>query len=186
MHPESDPVTNWLAEPPALTPGGALKQAVWQRTRSVLRWRRWLRRSGYAAALAACYAAGLLTMKYLPASPATAPSALTRTDADPGPPVVTPREEVRPPQPSDENPASPVALEWQAVDSRKQRPDLYRLAGDRYLEAGDIQSAIRCYRNMLDVAPEEDQRISPQTDNWLLIALKGDRQKEKRRAKQDG
>jgi hypothetical protein len=186
LHPESDPLVDWLAEPPTLTPAGALEQTVWRRTQSVLRRRRWLRRTGYAAALAACYVAGLLTMKYLPASPAAPPPAVAHTEIRPEPPAVTRPEEVPPPRPSGAEPASPAAIEWQAVDSREQRPDLYRQAGDRYLEAGDIQSAIRCYRNMLDAAPEEDQAISPTNDNWLVIALKGDRQKEKRRAKQDG
>lgn len=186
LHPESDPVADWLAASPPPAPGGTLEQAVWRRTQSVLRRRRWLRRSGYAAALAACYAAGLLTMKYVPASPVASPPTAARTEIQPEPPAVTRPAEVPAPRPLPTEPASPAAIEWQAVDSREQRPDLYRQAGDRYLEAGDIQSALRCYRNMLDAAPEEDQAISPETDNWLVIALKGDRQKEKRRAKQDG
>lgn len=186
LHPEPDTVTEWLIEPPALPPAGALEQAVLERTQAILRRRRWLRRTGYAAALAACYAAGLLTMKYFPASPVISPAPVARTEIRPEPPAITRPEEVPAPRPSNEELASPAAIEWQAVDSRAQRPDLYRQAGDRYLEAGDIQSAIRCYRNMLDAAPDEDQVISPETDNWLVIALKGDRQKEKRRAKQDG
>ncbi len=185
-HPQPDPLETWLAGQPALTPSGALEQAVLRRTQSVLRRRRWLRRTAYAAALAACYAAGLLTMKVLHSPQPAVPTVIVRTDPEPQPPAAVPQKDVAPSKPPSAAPVSPLALEWQAVDSREKRPDLYRQAGDRYLqEDGDIQSAVRCYRNMLNAAPEEAATISVD-DNWLLMALKDAQQKEKRRGKSDG
>lgn len=192
-HPQSDPLENWLAGQPALTPAGDLEQAVLQQTRRVLRRRRWLRRTGLVTALAACYVAGLLTMRFLPLSPVTPADQVTRARMEPlhKPDALPYKSEARvkespPPRLTTPAPVSPLALEWQAVDSREPRPDLYRQAGDRYLqEDGDIQSAVRCYRNMLKAAPEEAATISVD-DNWLLMALKDAQQKEKRRGKTDG
>lgn len=181
--PQSDPLENWLAGQPALTPSETLEQAVLRRTQSVLRRRRWLRRTGFAGALAACYVAGLSTMKYLPSPQPTTTAVIARADQESKPPVTLPREDAAPSKPPS---TSPLALEWQAVDSREKRPDLYRQAGDRYLqEDNDVQSAVRCYRNMLDAAPEEAAAISVD-DNWLLMALKDAKQKEKRRGKSAG
>jgi hypothetical protein len=185
-HPRTDPLEDWLVGQPALTPPGDLEQAVLRRTQSVLRRRRWLRRTASVAALAACYVAGLLTIKVLPSPQPAVPTVIVRTDQEPKPPITLPREDAAPPKSPSALPASPLALEWQAVDSREKRPDLYRQAGDRYLqENGDVQSAVRCYRNMLEAAPEEAAAISAD-DNWLLMALKDAKQKEKRRGKSDG
>jgi hypothetical protein len=77
-------------------------------------------------------------------------------------------------------------LEWQAFDSVEERGTLYRQASERYLqEANDPQSALRCIGNYLDNATEQDLAISSD-DNWLLMAIKVSRQKEKKHAKQSG
>lgn len=61
--------------------------------------------------------------------------------------------------------------------SSASNPDLYRQAGDRCsTEEGDLASALRCYGQALDAAPDQ-VAVNPQ-DNWLLIALKQARQKE--------
>ena len=63
-----------------------------------------------------------------------------------------------------------------------QRADLYRRAGDRYLEeASDADAALRCYTQALDDGSDADLTVSTD-DSWLLMALKLDRQKEKRNA----
>jgi len=63
-----------------------------------------------------------------------------------------------------------------ALDPSERR-DLLRRAGDAYLAArGDVGSAVRCYRRMLDLAV--DDRIEVRADgrdSWLLIELKRDR-----------
>jgi hypothetical protein len=82
----------------------------------------------------------------------------------------------------EQDPTSPVALEWQALDSPQPRPDLARQAGDRYAaEEGDYQSALRCYRDALDAGSDRDRAIQP-NDSWLLMVLKNAREKEKRDA----
>ena len=80
-------------------------------------------------------------------------------------------------------PASAVALEWKAFDADKPRPDLYRQAGDRYLqEDADPASALRCYGQALNGASDKDLAISPD-DDYLLMVVKEARLKEKDHAK---
>jgi hypothetical protein len=147
-----------------------------------LRCRRWRRRVGLAAALAACYGAGLLTMKWMSAPPVSGLAEVAKQAPEPAPQVA-----LRPSAPA-EHPArepvpSPLALEWQALDSKEKRPELFRAAGDRYLEeAGDVQSAMRCYKNYLDVSSNEEAAVSA-NDNWLLMALKEAKQRENRDAR---
>ncbi|HZV05168.1 MAG TPA: hypothetical protein VE999_08815 [Gemmataceae bacterium] len=159
-----------------------LRQAVYDRTRLVLHRRRRLRQLAYAAALLVSFAAGLLVTRFSMPSPV---------------PPVTPDVAVAPPKqpiPPDKPPAPPAppqprsafALEWQAFDSLQERGALYRQAGERYLqEEHDLQSALRCLGNYLDNGTEQDLAISSD-DNWLLMAIKVARQKEKRHAKQSG
>ncbi len=49
----------------------------------------------------------------------------------------------------------------------------------------DPQSALRCYSNALDNGTEQDLAISSE-DNWLLMAIKDARLKERNHAKQGG
>jgi hypothetical protein len=57
---------------------------------------------------------------------------------------------------------------------------LYVQAGDRYLgEDGDVQSAVRCYGQALNLDDPAVLAIDPK-DNWLLMAIKDARKKEKR------
>ena len=157
----------------------ALRPALLAGTTRVLRRRRWRRRAGGAAAAAACYLAGVLTMQF--AAPAGAPprpesAHQPSPPALPEPPAVVAGAVV----PEDD---SALALEWRAFESVERRAELYRRAGDRYLGLeGDMQSALRCYRQALDANPEASWMISP-TDNWLLVALKEARQKEKSHAR---
>ncbi len=83
--------------------------------------------------------------------------------------------------------ASAVELEKVAsLAPTLQRAALYRHAGDLYWqEAGDVQSALRCYRLALEDGLEENWVISVD-DNWLLMALKQAKQKEKSHANADG
>src|SRR5262249_17583435 len=149
------------------------QQTLLEQTSRVLRRRRRVKRVGFAAALAACYAAGAWTMT-LVARPqgADLPEVVHRA-GDPSASAPSPK-------PDGDTDVSPLALEWRALDSPQKRPDLFRQAGDRYLrEAGDVQSALRCYRTALDMASDEDAAVSPD-DSWLLMTLKQAKQKEKR------
>jgi hypothetical protein len=95
------------------------------------------------------------------------------------------KEETPTPEPSapgdSQQPVSALDMEWQALDSAQPRPDLFRQAGDQYVAADDLESAMRCYRGALEGASTEDLEISA-NDNWLLIELK-QAKKEKQYAK---
>jgi hypothetical protein len=165
--PDRDPCEHLgrIGPPPATD---RLREALWRRLRRRLRRGRWWKRAAVAAALAACYAAGFGTARL-----ATEPAPEPRPTATGGlKQLKLPIEALQPP-------ASPLEREWQALDSPEPRPDAYREAGDRYVaEAGDYQSAVRCYRQALDVGSERDLAIKPD-DSWLLMVLKDARQKEK-------
>jgi hypothetical protein len=75
---------------------------------------------------------------------------------------------------------TPLEQEWAAFDAGpRQRARLYIKTGDRYLnECQDVESALRCYRQALLLCEARDLAFDP-NDNWLLMALKQDRRKEK-------
>ncbi len=169
--PEMDPIDAFLNQPTRSEATDCLQLSVFQRTARVLRHRRWLRRTGLTAGLASCYAAGILTMWL--AFPSTPPKEAVI--------VQVPKESAPAPKPSappdSPQPESALAMEWHALDSTEPRPDLFRQAGDQYMSADDLESAMRCYRGALESASPEDLQISP-NDNWLLIELKKAKQKE--------
>jgi hypothetical protein len=174
---------DWLDRP--WPPAGTekLRRSLLDRTTRVLRRRRRVRQLSYIMALAVCYAAGLLTMRLGMGSPRVERPEMVQGPAGPAKPMAPPAPAPPSVPPSRLEPEAPaLVLEWKAVDSREKRPDLYRRAGDRYLEEeSDVESALRCYRGALDSGSEEDLTIS-EDDNWLLMALKEAKQKEKRHA----
>jgi hypothetical protein len=182
-----DDLLNPRPVPPGVDP---LRQLLWSRTAAVLWRRRWLKRAAFAAALAACYVAGMLTMRLAttPARPPADPELANRRPKERQEKRALPRA---PTPPDRKNPdmaemaESPLALEWQAIDSANRRAELYRRAGDRYLEADDIPSALRCYRGALAAGSKKDWAISVH-DNWLLMVAKQERQKEGRNAQNGG
>jgi len=181
-HPERDPIEGFLTQDRQGNSNENLRRLIQQKTLGVLRRRRWLRRGSWLAGLAACYAAGILTMRLWPGhevhSPvAIAPEQNDASQVNPAPPPT----ETKPPTPA-QPPESALAMEWQALDSTEKRPDLFRLAGDKYLEDNNIESATRCYRGALDNASDQDLKIFA-NDNWLLMSLKQAKQEEKRYAK---
>jgi hypothetical protein len=165
--PDRDPCDDLLrAEPPSQD--DRLRQQVWRRTQGLLRRRRWGKRAAVAAALAACFLAGVGTGRL----------GTERLPADKGVVASTGPGPVHPPiEPLEQTSSSALALEWQALDSSQPQPELARQAGDRYAaDEGDYQSALRCYRDALDA--DTDRTIKP-SDSWLLMVLKNARQKEK-------
>jgi len=171
---EPDPLDGMLA-PPSLPPNmETLQQQMYTQTRRVLRRRRQVRQFAFAAALLVSFAAGLLAMR-VSIRPAPVPE-----------PVAKQHEEPRPPDKPPTADESALAREWEAFDRMDRRGEHYRQAGDRYMEdESDPQSALRCYANALDNSTEQEQAISPD-DNWLLMAIKDARQKEKDDAKNGG
>jgi hypothetical protein len=170
---EPDPLDGLLAAPPP-PDTAALRGALLERTTRLVRRRRRLRRLALGAALAtaACALAGVVVVR-LAVRPAQSPQEVERHPHPPRAPVTPPD-------------GSALALEYDAFDSTDGRSELYRRAGDRYLtEEADPQSALRCYGNALETGTEKDLTISPD-DNWLLMAIKGARQKERSHAKNGG
>jgi len=165
--PERDPLDDLLAPPPAAD-AAWLRQAVLAATARPLRRRRWLRRGALVAALAACFAAGMLTTRWL--MPA-APTAVVQADG--------PREQRNAPAPPPSEAPAPPQRETDVAAS------LLR-AGDHFLnEEGDPAAALRCYTGALNAGSEDDTRFSPD-DNWLLMAIKTAREKEARHENDDG
>ncbi len=185
--PGRDPIDDFLSADLLPHSAGSLREELLKRTTGLLRRRRRLRRLALAAALAACYAAGILTMQLLaPRSEAVEQPQIVRhvvkTQPEPKP-ESEPRVAVR--EPADDADASALTLEWKDLDSPERRPDLFRKAGDRYLEESDIPSSLRCYRNALDFGTEKDWKVTAE-DNWLFTSLKEAKLKEKRDAKNNG
>jgi hypothetical protein len=147
----------------------ALRQRLLRQTTRLLRRRVWGGRLLLAGLLAACYLAGVLTARLATDIPA-------HSDPPPVPPG-TPA-----PAAAVAEASTPALLEERAFDSLDERSALYRRAGDRYAaEQGDWESALRCYRNSLDVTTDKDLTFSP-GDNWLVLALKEARKQEKKYA----
>lgn len=149
-----------------------LRQTVLEKTSRVLRRRRLLRKLSFAAGLAACFVAGVAVGSRL-------------LETSPG--VPAPVHAVLPEKEVESTPAVPVgneavAHEWKAFDAQQDRAAIYFEAGRKYVrENQDYDSALRCYRQALDVAPPEALAIGPE-DDWLLITLKQARRKDNQNA----
>lgn len=139
-------------------PSGAARAAVFARTLSVQRRRRVVRRVAAAAIVVGAYAAGLVTPRPAVTAPASEPP---------------PRAEIQAPTRAAPDTGDPRELERRAsvAATKNERVDLLRAAGDHYLgDRGDIEAALRCYRQLIDAAPNDLQ--SDSADSWLLSALK--------------
>jgi hypothetical protein len=164
----NDETGDFIESTTRVTPSDAFRADILQKTCRVVRRRRQVRRFGVGALLLGVYAAGALTMRWV-----QPPAAMV---ADGAPSEAAVHEEPRLAQA--ERAASPLALEWQAIDSSEGRAELFRRAGDRYLsELGDVEGALRCYRNFLSFASPADAKVGPD-DSWLMISLKQSMQKE--------
>ncbi len=176
-----------MSEPPAFRPdpcedflqaritgcgGDQLRQSLLEETTRVLRHRRRRKQLVLIAALAACYAAGLATMRIFD-SPALGDTPVATGDEAPMPA----------PRPPTQSEPALVQEQRSAAADQRERAELFRRAGDRYLEEeGDPEWALRCYTQYLNAGAEADLEITVE-DNWLLMAIKDARQKEKRHAK---
>src|SRR5262249_5350742 len=153
---ERDPLAELLAAPGPVDAEAVRRSLLAETTRRLRRPRR-LRFAVLAAALAACYVAGLLTMYLLrpaPAAPVVVSQARPRGPAPtPVPPPTDPpavaRKTPEPPEPS-------------------ERAALLRQQGDHYLnDENDPESALHSYTQALNAGTPDDAKFSPE-DNWLL------------------
>jgi hypothetical protein len=163
---------------PAADP--ALRTRILGDTNRVLRRRVWGRRIARTGAMAAYFAAGVVTL------------AITRPTPDPVVINVIRVEKVlvEPPVQQSTEPIGPLAREMERDAEQLARAEAakrFRQAGDRYFaDEGNYDAALRCYRNYLDAAGPEELVPAPADDNWLLLALKNARLKERDDAKRDG
>src|SRR5947207_15283648 len=166
----SDPVDDFLNR--GSPPGGneQLQAALLRRTTRLLRRRRRLRQLAYGAALAACFLAGMATMHWL-----TPPAPAEPTPVSP----VTAAKKADPAVNVEPVPRNAVALEWQARVQPTERVARLRSAASLYLnESQDYAAALRCYGDALNASGPEALAFSLD-DDWLEMAIKHARQKEK-------
>ena len=164
-----------------------LRSRLRERTQRAVRRRRRARRVRMVALMAACYLAGMLTTSYWwlkqrwAANPASLPPSAQhqvvqqRPAPAPRPPV---RAQPAAPQLAPVPTPAPVLERWAWLAEADERARLLREAGDRYLEAGDLAAALRCYRRSLeaDAAGRTDQAG---VRNWLYLALKTAKKRER-------
>ncbi|HLW66090.1 MAG TPA: hypothetical protein VKS79_12335 [Gemmataceae bacterium] len=162
-----------LLTPNLMPASAAVRGLIERRSSGAVRSRLWLRRGRLVVALAACYLAGMVTIDFLRMRPDIVTVGVLRTLPE-RIVVVIPAE-------------APLAVELRAEQALPpEQAQVYFTAGKRYAtEAGDWDSALRCYRNALDADPKQAERIDPDNDDWLTMALKLDRQKEKENAKHE-
>jgi hypothetical protein len=167
-----DPVEQFLSNDFGGPAPLELQQAVFTQTARLLRRRRRARRLAGAAALAACFVAGMATMAWLLPRPEIVQQVQRQETQPPGPEQPAKTSAL----PSDEPPLSLADLEWRAFDSKDNRAALFFEVAERYLlENKDYESAVRCYRQALDASSRESLAIRSD-DNWLVMALKESRQ----------
>ena len=156
-----DPLDDLLC-PVDSPPDERFQGELFARTTATLRSRRRWRRLGRAAAVAAVFLTGLLTvLAVTPVQEPVAQDAVVSLDPPPAP-----------------EPTTPVALEWRALERPEDAARYYRAAGDSYLQEGDPDNATRCYANHLDEGGAPALEVNT-TDTWLLMAIKQARLKER-------
>jgi hypothetical protein len=169
-----DPMEDYLQTPRAPSADPPWRGSLLQRTQCLLQARQRRRRLALATALVACFAAGALVVWLSRPAPPDRPDVPQANQSSQQP---TP---LPPVAPSSTGPLDQaVEKEWQAFDGAANRALLLREAGDHYFhDAHDFASALRCYRQALDSAAGEELTHSDD-DNWLVMALKIARRKEK-------
>jgi hypothetical protein len=160
----------------------ALRGAIFEQTLGVIRFHRRVKRGLFAVSLFGCYLAGAVTVGLLridARQTAVAPPA-PMTVVHPKE-IVGQEEDVASPQ--EITPTATAVVEFQPPAKMPTAFESWRNVGDYYLRKyGDISLATASYAQAIDLATEEERAIAPGKDNWLLMALKDARTKEKRYA----
>jgi hypothetical protein len=145
-----------------------LRNALLAQTVGVLRFRRRRKRFVLAASLVGCYLAGVITMGIMRFGNRTEQPSMPQ-------PIIAQSQSTLPH--STRAVADPKKTQ---VAAKKKKPtgfESWRRIGDRCLrETGDISTAVAGYSEAIHLASAEERRISPETDNWLIMALKLDAQ----------
>ena len=135
----------------------ASRNALLARTQRVQARRRMRRPTTTALVLLVVFLGGFASGRRAPAPTSFAESPIVET------PQVVAEAEIE----------GPESLEARATEApATDRPDLLRRAGDLFVARGDVEAALRCYRDHLtSLPPERVSRPTPE-DSWLLAALK--------------
>jgi hypothetical protein len=171
-----------LLAPPSAAQSPGLRDAILRRTGRRLAVRRWTRHGVKAAAVAAVFAAGLiLGVQNAPHDTVPVPEPRVEVVTVPVPVFVPlPGGAVEPsPPPVAKRTGHELELDAEQTDDAPTAAQLYRQAGDAYLDAEqDYANAARCYRLFLARAGESALPPEP-GDSWLLTSLKNAAFKEK-------
>jgi hypothetical protein len=171
----------------------ALRGAIFAKTVGVIRRRRRVKRGLFALSLCGCYLAGAMTVgvwrvenhRTVATTPNTS-DAVARIQPQPESQSQPETQPTVPPQssvPPENVAATPAVSEFQVPAKMPTAFESWRNVGDYYLKKyGDIALATASYAQAIDLATEEERAISPGRDNWLLMALKDARAKEKQYA----
>jgi hypothetical protein len=151
-----------------------LRGAVLMQTIGVMRRRRRLKRCALAASLLCCYLAGITTVEiWRPGGGEVVRAVTEAPTAKPRPRNVAPQKSPKSTKPKIDQVAAAPPSGFES----------WRRIGDHYLrESDDVATAVAGYSRALDLASDKDLVISPGKDNWLLMALKDARAKERRHA----
>jgi hypothetical protein len=163
-------------------PGGGdlLRASLLAQTIGVIRRRRRLKKLVLAATLLGFYLAGMATTglwRRVKAVPIRPPAEQMATSS----PVVVGKPPLRPESSRPQPPWYVGAAERQSAPARIRGVQAMQRSADRLLlEDGDVESAVRGYNRVLDLASAKQRVISPENDTWLLMALKNAKSKELR------
>ncbi len=158
---------------------GPLRQAILQQTSRVIRRRRRVKSAALAAALAGCYLEGAETRHIWTAGPGSRQQLAAQHAPAPAP---TPDVKVVKPPATRPAPQPSTAKLARADRPKRSRFEILCRASDLQLyRRKDVLKAIRFGNRALDVATPEELAISPDTDSWLLMALKQERIKKENR-----
>jgi hypothetical protein len=193
MTEPDDELDGLLSPKPGSEPAG-LRTALFTRTERRLARRLLVRRVATIAAVMAVFGIGIVAGAVMTSRPPTPP--VGKPEA--APVVVTVVVPVPVPVPQQPEPSGPVArtpdpttaseaeLRAEMADDPKEAAQLYRLAGDKYLnDRADYANAARCYRLYL-VRAGDDGLTLESGDTWLLISVKNAAFKEKYDAPKTG
>jgi hypothetical protein len=154
-----------------------LREVLLSQTLGVVRRRRRMRRCAMAAVLAACYLAGIVSVNlWRTEGPVSPPTSMSR-------PILADKDPIKtdaPRQPL----AAAIAPQKHPAESKKPSGfEAWRRIGDHYLrETGDLSLAVAGYSEAINLASEKELELSPGQDNWILMALKDAKLKERNHA----
>lgn len=157
----------WTALP-LPKPSALFTDSLRTQTSALVRRRAWRQKWRMAGGFAVAYAIGVGSASLwrrgeangLPVEQQAAPPTMAAPRASP-PPV-----EVASLEPEELRAAVPGA-------PRAEQIRLLRLAGDRYFyNAADMRAALDCYRQVVELTPEENLAQPDPQDNWLLAEMK--------------